>query len=127
MSNIFSRYKIQAIKADKSNIETYTEAELELLLKKPNIKKCTFAEDLCWVMTNFLFSTGVRQRSLINIKIKEVDLDNNVVYVTVTKNRKPLIVPLNRTMVDILSDYLKTDNTSPMMITYSAIASVSSS
>ena len=100
-------FKMQAIKVDKSNIETYTEAELKLLLKKPNIKKCSFAEYQCWVMTNFLFSTGVRQRSLINIKIKDIDLDNNVVYVTVTKNRKPLIVPLNRTMADILSDYLK--------------------
>ena len=58
-------------------------------------------------MTNFLFSTGVRQRSLMNIKIKDLDFDNNVVYVNVTKNRKPLIVPLNHTMVNILSEYLK--------------------
>ena len=97
------RFKMQAIKVDKSQIEIYTEAELKLLLKRPNIKKCTFAEYQCWVMPNFLFSTGVRQRSLINIKIKDVDLDNNVVYVSVTKNRKPLIVHLNRTMADILA------------------------
>ena len=58
-------------------------------------------------MTNFLFSTGVRQRSLMHIKIKDVDFDNNVVYVNVTKNRKPLIVPLNHTMVSILEEYLK--------------------
>ena len=58
-------------------------------------------------MTNFLFSTGVRQRSLMNIQIKDVDFDNNVVYVNVTKNRKPLIVPLNQTMVNILLEYLK--------------------
>ena len=58
-------------------------------------------------MTNFLFSTGVRQRSLNHIQIKDVDFDNDVVYVNVTKNRKPLIVPLNQTMVDILSEYLK--------------------
>ena len=30
-----------------------------------------------------------------------------VVYVNVTKNRKPLIVPLNQTMVSILDEYLK--------------------
>ena len=58
-------------------------------------------------MTNFLFSTGVRQRSLMNIRVKDVDFENNVVYVNVTKNRKPLIVPLNRTMVSILEEYLK--------------------
>ena len=100
-------FKMQAIKADKSPIETYTDAELGLLLKKPNIKKCSFTEYQCWVMTNFLFSTGVRQRSLMHIQIKDVDFDNHVVYVNVTKNRKPLIVPLNRTMVNILSEYLK--------------------
>ena len=100
-------FKMQAIKVDKSHIETYNEQELKLLLNKPNINKCSFTEYQCWVMTNFLFSTGVRQRSLINIQIKDVDFDNNVVYVNVTKNRKPLIVPLNRTMVNILSEYLK--------------------
>ena len=103
-------YKMQAIKVDKSHIETYNEQELQLLLKKPNIKKCSFIEYQAWVMTNFLFSTAVRQRSLMNIKVKDIDFDNNVVYVNVTKNRKPLIVPLNQTMVNILREYLKYRN-----------------
>ena len=100
-------FKMQAIKVDKSHIETYNEQELRLLLQKPDIKKCSFTEYQCWVMTNFLFSTGVRQRSLMHIQIKDLDFDNNVVYVNVTKNRRPLIVPLNQTMVNILSEYLK--------------------
>ncbi len=103
-------YKMQAIKVDKSHIETYNEQELQLLLKKPNIKKCSFIEYQAWVMTNFLFSTAVRQRSLMFIKVKDIDFDNNVVYVNVTKNRKPLIVPLNQTMVNILREYLKYKN-----------------
>ncbi len=103
-------YKMQAIKVDKSHIETYNEQELQLLLKKPNIKKCSFIEYQAWVMTNFLFSTAVRQRSLMHIKVKDIDFDNNVVYVNVTKNRKPLIVPLNQTMVNILREYLKYRN-----------------
>jgi integrase/recombinase XerD len=55
-------FKMQEIKVDKNQIETYNEAELKLLLKKPNLKKCSFTEYKCWVMTNFLFSTGVRPR-----------------------------------------------------------------
>lgn len=105
-----AHYKMQAIKVDKSHIETYNEQELQLLLKKPNIKKCSFIEYQAWVMTNFLFSTAVRQRSLMFIKVKDIDFDNNVVYVNVTKNRKPLIVPLNQTMVNILREYLKYRN-----------------
>ena len=37
-------FKMQAIKVDKSHIETYNEAELRLLLQKPNTKKCSFTE-----------------------------------------------------------------------------------
>lgn len=105
-----ARFKMGAIKVDKSHIETYSEQELQLLLKKPNIKKCSFIEYQSWVITNFLFSTAVRQRSLMFIKVKDIDFDNNVVYVNVTKNRKPLIVPLNQTMVNILREYLKYRN-----------------
>lgn len=99
-------FKMQAIKVDKHNIETYTDEELKILLQKPDLKKCKFIEYQCWVQTNFLFSTGVRQRSLIHIKVKDVDLFNNVVYVNVTKNRKPLVVPINQTMANILKEYI---------------------
>ena len=101
------RFKMKAIKTDKSSVETYTDEELRLLLQKPNIKKCSFIEYQSWVMTNFLFSTGVRQRSLINIQIKDVDLEGCIIHVKVTKNRKPLLVPLNGTMVLILKEFLK--------------------
>ena len=37
--------------------------------------------------------------------IEDLDFDNDVVYVNVTENRKPLIVPLNQTMVNILSEH----------------------
>lgn len=58
-------------------------------------------------MINFLLSTAVRLNSFINIKIKDVDFENEVVYVNVTKNRKPLIIPLNETIIKVLKDYLK--------------------
>lgn len=99
-------FKMKAIKTDKKPIETYSEEELVKLLKKPNMKTCSFTEYKNWVMTNFLFSTGVRQRSLENIQIKDLDFDNNVVNIMHTKNRKPLIIPLNHTMVKILKEYL---------------------
>ncbi len=102
-----AHFPMRAIKVDRSGVETYTDAELVALLKKPNIRKCSFTEYQCWVITNFLFSTAVRQRSMMNIKIKDLDFDNNVVYVSVTKNRKALIVPFNRTMRGILQEFLK--------------------
>jgi integrase/recombinase XerD len=103
----FPYFKMRAIKVDKTHVETYYDEELMILLKKPNIKTCKYIEYQSWVMTNFLFSTGVRQRSLINILIKDIDLDNLVVYVNVTKNRKPLVVPINLTLANILKEFLK--------------------
>lgn len=100
-------FKIKLIKADKQPIETYTDDDLKKMLKKPNLKKCTFQEYKCWVIVNFLLSTGIRQHSLINIKIKDIDFDNEVVYVNVTKNRKPLIIPLNNDILKIIKEYLR--------------------
>ena len=100
-------FKIELAKADKQPIETYTDAELKRLLKKPNLKQCNFTEYKSWVIVNFLLSTGIRQHSLINVKIKDVDFENEVVHINVTKNRKPLIIPLNKDIVKILQEYLK--------------------
>lgn len=100
-------FKMRSIKVDQWTVETYTDEELRILLKKPDLKKCGFMDYQCWVMTNFVFSTGVRQRSLIFIQIKDVDFDNSVLHVRVTKNRKPLIIPISSTMLGILKEYLK--------------------
>lgn len=100
-------FKMQSIKVDKAPVVTYTDEELQILLAKPKINKCTYIEYQSYVMTNFLFSTGVRQHSLRNIKIRDVDLYNNVVNVNVTKNRKPLIIPINQTMANILKEFFK--------------------
>ena len=59
------------------------------------------------MIVNFLLSTGIRHNSLVNIKIRDVDFDNSVVYVNTTKNRKPLIIPLNEDIVKILKEYLQ--------------------
>lgn len=101
------QFKITLPKVDKSAIETYSDAELKILLKKPEMKKATFVEMRSWVVINFLLSTGIRSNSLINLKIKDIDFENEVVYVNVVKNRKPLIIPLNITIIKILKDYLK--------------------
>ena len=104
------RYKIKLAKTDKQPIETYTDEDLRKLLKKPNLKQCSFTEYKAWVIVNFLLSTGVRQNSLANIKIKDIDFNNKVVYVNITKNRKPLIVPLNDDIIQILKEYLRYRN-----------------
>lgn len=100
-------FRLTLAKADKQPVETYSDMELIKLLKKPNVKQSTFTEYKSWVIINFLLSTGIRQNSLINIKIKDIDFSNCVTYINVTKNRKPLMIPLNDDILRILQEYLK--------------------
>ena len=58
-------------------------------------------------MTNFLLSTGVRQKSLLNIKIKDLDFDSELINITHTKNRKALIIPMNSDIKKILQEYIR--------------------
>ena len=101
------RFEMKSIKTDQQAMETYTDAELRILLKKPDTRHCRYLEYQYWVMSNLLFSTGIRQRSMMNLTVRDVDLDNRMLSVRVTKNRKPLLIPLNALMCKILREYLE--------------------
>lgn len=54
-----------------------------------------------------MLSTGIRQNILINIRINDIDFDSNIIHVNVTKNRKPLLIPMNKDIKKILEEYIK--------------------
>lgn len=107
LNEYLTPFKMQSIKVDKAPVETYTDQELKSLLKKPNIKQCSFSEYQAWVITCLLFSTGIRQHSLMELKVCDIDFDNNYLNIRVTKTRKPLLVPLNQSVINILSEFLR--------------------
>ncbi|MDR2861756.1 MAG: tyrosine-type recombinase/integrase, partial [Syntrophobacterales bacterium] len=82
------RFDIKLIKCDKQIKETYTNEELERLLKKPDINKCRFSDYRNWVMVNYLLGTGNRLKTLINLKWQEIDFHNDMIRLTTTKSRK---------------------------------------
>lgn len=98
---------IKKYKAEETIKETYSDEELQMLLKKPNLRNCTFGEYRSWVIVNFLVNSGSRAGTIRNILIKDIDFDNHVVYARHTKNKKALIIPLCSEMVMILKDYLR--------------------
>ena len=106
-NNYIDEFKINLIKENDKIPKLYTDDEVMRLLKKPNMKQCNFAEYRTWVIINFLVATGVRSRTLRNIKIKDLDLDNDLIYLNVTKNRKPLVIPMAKTLKKVLIEYLK--------------------
>lgn len=101
-----NEFSIQTGKAEKVVKETYTDSELGILLRKPDFKKCDFAEYRTWVLINYFMATGNRVSTVLNIKIKDLDLSNGFITLTKTKNRKQQIIPLSHTIIQILIEYL---------------------
>ena len=99
--------KMKAYKSEETLKETYTDSELERLLKKPNMRKCNFAEYRTWVIINLLLNNGCRAATIRNIKIKDVDLDNLVIYLRHTKSKKSQVIPLCSELCSILKEYMR--------------------
>jgi len=106
-------FKIKLIVQTQENKKLYTDKEIEKLLKKPNKKKCTFAEFRTWTLENFLVATGVRSRSARNVKIEDLDLENDLIYIDTVKNRKPLVIPMSIALKKVLIEYLAIRKGSP--------------
>lgn len=104
---IIDSFKIRMPHADKPLKEAYTEEELSKLLKKPNLRKCSFTEYRSWVMVNYFLSTGQRMNSVLNIKIKDLDLNEGVIRLNKVKNRHATILPLSSDLIKILSEYMR--------------------
>lgn len=99
-------FKVKMIKEKKKVKETYTKKELELLLEKPDLENCGFAEYRTWVTINWLLATGNRARTLRNIKIKDLRLDEGMVRLREVKNRTEQIIPVPKHLVEIIIEYL---------------------
>jgi len=110
MKGWLAEFKIKLPKAEKKLKETYSDGELKRLLKKPDLKKCVFSEYRNWVMVNFFIGTGIRLNSLVNIKILDLDFDNEVVKLTKTKSRKQVFLPITGTLLEVLKEYLRLRN-----------------
>lgn len=102
-----TRLNIPLYKAEETVKETYSDTELAVLLKKPDIRKATFAEYRDWVIINFLLNCGSRAATVRAIQIRDVDLDSGMVFYRHTKNRKVQVIPLCSAMVAILREYLR--------------------
>lgn len=85
--------------------EVYTDKEIAKLLVKPDINN--FPEYRNWVIINYLFGTGNRRRSVINLKVGDIDFDQKVIRVNVQKNNIPQEIGLNSRLEKILKEYIE--------------------
>ena len=103
-------FTIKIPKANKKIKETYTDDELKVLLKKPNMKESTFNEYKMWVFINYLLATGNRISTALDVKIGDVDFKSGMIQLNNTKYLIAQIVPLSVTLSNILKEYLRYRN-----------------
>lgn len=109
-----AQFKIKTPKVTRQIKHIYTDEELRALLQHPrNLKrqnggkKVTFVEYRDWAFVNYIMGTGQRLSTIINIKIKDLDLQNGLVYLHHLKNRKQIVLPLTSSLVEVMKDYLR--------------------
>ena len=98
--------KVNMVKCEKQVKETYTDAEIETLLRKPDLKTCTFVTYRTWVLENYLLGTGNRISTALNVRICDLDYTGCTITLNKNKNRRGQIIPLSGTLSRILKEYL---------------------
>jgi len=98
--------KVSLMATEERIKDTYSPEELKRLLVKPNVKECRFAEYRNWAIVNFLIGTGVRRRTLLAMNIEDLDFQNRLITLNVTKTKKSQVVPMANTLAKVLREYL---------------------
>lgn len=102
-----NKFEINLIKADKEQKEPYSQEDIKKLIKKPNLRTCGFVEHRNWVIVNYLLETGNRLNTILNILVGDIDLENGMVIMTKTKNRKAQYNPISENLVKVLIEYIR--------------------
>ena len=102
----YTTVSIPSFKQKDTVKETYSDDELERLLKRPP-SNCSFCEYRNWLVIQFFLNSGCRASTVRNIQIRDVDLDSKQVTFRHTKTGKIQVIPLCSTLAVRLKEYLR--------------------
>ena len=100
--------KIPTVDSEKKIV--YTEDELTVLLKKPNLNNCLIGDYKGYVICNFLLGTGCRSETLLNVKLQDIRFDEDLILFTHMKTRRQILIPLSPTLKLVLKEYKEVMN-----------------
>ncbi|MEM0068877.1 MAG: site-specific integrase, partial [Saccharolobus sp.] len=103
-------------KIRKKEVKALTEEEINRVLEA-----CKRARDK--LIIRLLLDTGLRANELLSIKIKDIDIDNNMIRVRNTKNGEERVVFFTDNTKQILKKYIRGKNLDDKLfyITYDAL------
>lgn len=102
-----TEFKIKMAKAENKIKDNYSDAELERLLVKPDVKTCKFTEYKTWVFENYMLATGNRISTALNVRIGDINFEDGTILLRKMKNRNQQIIPLSTALAEILTEYLQ--------------------
>ena len=82
-----------------------TRQEIKLLFDQPNLSLNAQIRDRA--VMEVLYSTGIRSNELLNLHIYDVDTRDNVLYIRKGKGKRQRVVPLGKSAVHYLKEYLE--------------------
>jgi integrase/recombinase XerD len=85
--------------------ETYSDSEIEKLLRKPQTNE--FVEYRDWVIVNLMLHTGNRRSTVVGYKIKDIDFDDDNLIMNRTKNKKAQRLPIPPAIHPIIKKYIQ--------------------
>lgn len=104
LSNTCSQIlSIKNKKVPKKIISYFTEDEMKIMINYLNdTKKLKLLTMIC-----VLYETGSRVSEFINIKLNDLDLDDNATITLYGKGNKTRVVPISQELVKLINKYLK--------------------
>jgi len=99
-------FPISLMRIQKPVKQTYSDKEIETLLIKPDMAVTKFQEYRNWLTAVFLYDTGVRIKTLINILIQDLLFERNKIAIRVQKNKRVTYIHMSPILKEYLQEYL---------------------
>jgi integrase/recombinase XerD len=97
--------KISKLKFKQQIIKTFSEQQINQLLKQPD--KNTFSGLRDYTLILLLLDTGLRISEALNLKIKDINLETGTIFVSRGKGDKERTVPMGSFLRKALVEYMK--------------------
>lgn len=100
----FTEFDCPIKEVDPPLKQVYTQKELKALCVKPPIEE--FAQYRNYIVVVLLLATGMRAKTVINLRISDVDLEEGYINLNTTKSHKVVRIGLERKAQRELAEYI---------------------
>lgn len=99
-------FKVELVKGQEEPPKFFTQEEVKKLIKKPT-DKAKFVEWRSYMICMFVYATGARANTIVNMKVSDLDFKNRTITYAATKSKKSQTVPMSNKLNVALKEYLK--------------------